>query len=412
MRSLIFLVFILSSFIFLSCDPYDFQLPICNENITCPDGRLWNDFEEEKDRLDLNWRKVHDAFKYAKVYKDDVIFFGARLKSINRQSGILNWFITFEFGWPEANVHFVIHESKLYFIEANKLHVVDLDQGILLHEIDWVENENLNKEIRIKDDIIYLTFNESSNKYSSFVFCPVDELASNNWTLYNRKEQEVGDENYESYTIIEGHTIEKNELGQRISYSTNKFVNTSSSFENTINIEAFNINTNNLEWTIELDSLLNVSGNIRMFKDQLIVEADDVFISININTGEELWRQENIDWNGLFMVYNNRLIVFDNHLLSAYNLDSNGSLLWRARGANSSTENVKALDLRTLNVIDDVLFALTKEGRLLEANLELGTYIVHHDLLSFDNDLIVTKEREVITVTKHADREFISYNLN
>ena len=421
MKKLIFVVTAVFSLITLSCEPEHLGPLFERTGAGSTDGDFESSYEnpydlkaEEKAALQINWEKgSHLYFKDPMMHDEDIIYYDRDLKSINMLTGMINW--TTNLDYITHNEKAIRYEDAIYLVGSDKIFGVDLNTGDLIFEYKWPGHENLHDEILIHDGVMYVSLNDCDYTYSSFAYCPINNLRSGEWIYFNRKDTAGDETKYTSirekvmYTNTDKHKviIAMTSIGSR--YTPNTRVEM---------LEAFNVNTNEIEWTSEESSGQGFLGQMLLYEDQLIVRGRDYLMGIDQKTGSQLWDKDvneyanSLSQGSTFFIDEDILYLFNlknvivtysndtskKEVARAYDLNQDVALMWKSYATADAFQEEQGIRKSTFNIVEDKIYYISDHGYLMDMDISNGDLTRYHEELKFKSGIFVTPEKEIIAI--------------
>ncbi len=423
MKNLILVVTVVFSLLTFSCEPEYFGLSGDTDIADPTNDDYVNTFVNEYDviaaekaALQLNWEKSnHLYFKKPMRHNEDIIYYDRDLKSINMLTGMTNW--TTDLGYIARFEEAVMYEGAIYLTANDKIFGVDLNTGDLIFEYKWPGHENLHDDILIEDGVMYVSLNDCDYQYSSFAYCPLDNLRSGEWIYFNRKDATAdGSE----YTSIGEKVIYTNEDKHKIIVAMTSVGSIYSSATRVEMLEAYNVNTDEVVWATEESSGKGFLGQLSQYNNQLILRGRDYLMGIDQATGAQLWEKNvneyasSLSQGSTFFIDEDILYLFNlKHVLvtysndtskkevaRAYDLSQDASLVWRSYATADGFKDEQGISRSTFNIVEDKIYYVSDVGYLMDIDVSTGELGRYHEELRFGLGLFVTPEKELITIPK------------
>ena len=364
----------------------------------------------EKAALQRNWEKDnHMYFKNPFEYEGNVIYGDRDLHSVDLSTGKTNW--TTDVGYASFEKA-IKYQDVLYLIASDEIFGVNLDSGELVFEYKWPGHENLHNQILIDNEVMYVSVNDCDHTYSSFAYCPMNSIRSGQWVYFNKR---IAAESPAGYTSIGGKAIVENAKQEKLIVAITAEGSIYEPGRKPEILEAFNLNTNVVEWKLQEGIGEDLGGKLLGYKDQLIIRGSDFVMGINFATGEEVWRSrasymEFVSTEGMYIYENMLFLIGDDDVATAYNLDNDGAKIWRANSSIGYEQYNDGIEQSSFNIVEDKLYYLSSWGFLIDIDITTGEFTRHHEELPFDSGMFITQEKDCLTLPQY-DRQLVSFAL-
>ena len=427
MEKLILVVAVVLSMFTLSCEPEDLGIlldghgscPIEDEDFESSYVSSYDIMEEEKEALQRLWKKDnHMYFNKPIKHGFDIIYYDRDLMSINRLTGKTNW--TVDLGFISSFENSVQYEDAIYLTGSNKIFGVDINSGELIFDYEWPGHENLHSQILIDDGVMYVSLNDCDKEYSALAYCPISNLRSGEWVYFNRK---IATENEAGFTSIGNKIMFTKENKDKVVIAFTYVRDPVSPNTSIRKLEAFNVTTDAIEWTLEEGIREIAFSQMLVYKEQLILRGPDYLLGIDQETGMQLWRENigeydySLNQGFTFFIYENKLLVFNSkhsfatysndtvrrEIARAYDLDDGLSFAWQSFAAADVYKDEQGISKSTFNVVEDKIYYISGRGFLMDIDLITGELTRHHEELMFDSGMYVTPEKHILAIPKFDD---------